>query len=181
MYSLYSLVDPISNQIRYIGITKTPKERYWDHLSRCKTKEYNTYKGRWIRKLLDNNLKPIYKCLVQCKTLKEVAKLEIDFIKYYKQFYKLTNTTKGGEGVLGYKHTIETRNKLSKSHIGVPHLYQRYKIEALNIKTNEYIIFNDIFEAIKYIKCSISGIRDVSSGKRNSVNEWLTKSIKNVK
>ena len=50
---IYSLTDPITQQIRYIGKTsQSLKKRYWDHL--C-TRE-NTHRGNWIGSLKKKNL-----------------------------------------------------------------------------------------------------------------------------
>ncbi len=48
---------------------------------------------------------------------KEAFKKEIELVAYFKKLgYILANQTNGGEGVSGYKASIETRTKISKSN-----------------------------------------------------------------
>jgi hypothetical protein len=43
---IYSLTDPITNEIRYIGKSINPNQRYHSHLSR--SKEVKTHTNCWI-------------------------------------------------------------------------------------------------------------------------------------
>ena len=43
---IYILIDPFTNQIRYVGKANNPKERYKNHKNRCRDK--NTHKRNWI-------------------------------------------------------------------------------------------------------------------------------------
>ena len=48
MFYIYKLTDPITNDIRYIGYTKNPKKRIWEHIRDAK-KEIRTYKCDWLK------------------------------------------------------------------------------------------------------------------------------------
>ena len=54
--------------------------------------------------------------LINCNSKDEMNKMEIFFISYFKSLnYKLYNMTLGGDGLLGYSHTIESKNKIGKA------------------------------------------------------------------
>lgn len=55
-YTIYTLSDPISKEIRYVGITTQPiQNRLYSHLS-CR---YNAKKYKWICNLKKRKLRPI--------------------------------------------------------------------------------------------------------------------------
>jgi len=51
---IYALVDPITNDIRYIGRTANPKARLRTHLK----KDKNQAKSKWVEGLLAKGLTP---------------------------------------------------------------------------------------------------------------------------
>ena len=53
---IYVLIDPESNQIRYVGKTTDIKRRLRRHISERFL--HNSYKDRWIRKIVDSNVLP---------------------------------------------------------------------------------------------------------------------------
>lgn len=169
MYELYALIDPKDSKIRYIGYTSDPKLRFRSHISSSlKSRNKISHKSNWIRDLKQDNLEPIYKTLIRSKNLENIKQLEIDHIKYYNQFYKLTNNTKGGDGVNGLKWSKENKAKIKGRIIpggrNIP-----AKIEILNLKSGEYRILNNKTEVAEYIKCSPSTVR----GHHNRlVNGW---------
>lgn len=112
-YKIYSLNDPITNEIRYIGQTCQPlKTRLGEHLRKLKNK---TYKVNWIKSLIGNNLKPIIVLIEENLSKEDCNDLEIKYIRLYKELNpKLTNMTDGGEGSIGYKHSEETLAKLKE-------------------------------------------------------------------
>lgn len=114
---IYCLKHPITGEIRYIGKTKNPKDRYKKHLSSYKlvrNKKNKQYVSRWINKLKYENLEPVMEILIECDR-ENVNTCEINFIAHYKQFCKLTNLTIGGEGV---EHSEEERKRISKRMLG---------------------------------------------------------------
>lgn len=116
-YFIYSLTDPITNKIRYIGKTNDPEDRYKRHLQKCYLEKYdkNTYKSRWIKSLLAKNEKPVMNIIQECN-YSNVNEMEIYWIfKMKADGCKLTNLSIGGEvGVdwTGRKHTQETKDKI---------------------------------------------------------------------
>ena len=54
---IYCLIDPIDNQIRYVGKSVNPEKRYTYHINPHPT-DTNKHKKNWINKLRDNDLLP---------------------------------------------------------------------------------------------------------------------------
>lgn len=120
MITIYTLKDPITNEVRYIGKTKRKLvDRMYSHTSNYKLEKEKSYKNSWIKSLKNKNLKPI---------IEELDLVEENNWEFWEQFYinlfkswgfKLTNMTKGGEGssggkgCLGYKHTEEAKKRIS--------------------------------------------------------------------
>lgn len=111
MITIYALLDPRDNQIRYIGKTKDLDKRIVEHL---KLKE-KTYKNNWLKSIIALGLKPKTKILeiVDDDVWQEREKY---FIKYHKDLgCRLTNMTEGGEGV---EQTDIIRQKISIANKG---------------------------------------------------------------
>lgn len=109
---IYALIDPRTNEVRYVGKSNNPKKRYVRHIS-CK--DNGKYKNRWIKQLIKINLLPILNIIEECDESKW-SEREQCWIKYYRELgCRLTNLTDGGEGSIGYIPTEETRKKLSDS------------------------------------------------------------------
>lgn len=110
MYFLYKLVDPITEEIKYIGYTKRPKVRLWEHIRDAK-RGLKTYKCDWIRSLIIKNQKPIIEIISSFEYQDEVTKEEIRLIKELKESgYKLEFTGVSSKQI---KKLIEL-NKKSK-------------------------------------------------------------------
>ena len=89
--SMYVLMDPITNDIRYVGQTVDPQNRYRNHIWEAKENNRN-HKERWIVSLLRKNKRPIMKIIWSGQlTSDEANKVESKLIRYYKTKYKLTN------------------------------------------------------------------------------------------
>ena len=91
---IYALLDPITEEVRYIGKTIDPKKRILEHIYDCK--RGSDYKSRWVNSLLDRDLKPLMKLLKVCP-LSEYQFYESEYIKIYKSD-KLTNSDESGQG-----------------------------------------------------------------------------------
>lgn len=130
MVYIYALCDPKTNDIRYIGKSIRPKERYTNHLN----DQSKTHKVNWIKSLKKKGLKPTMIILQKLDDNSDWQTAERDWIKQAKENgWNLVNSTDGGDGVLnlsgegkermlktwkGRKHKPETLLKLSKSSKG---------------------------------------------------------------
>jgi hypothetical protein len=118
MRYIYKLIDPTTNQIRYIGQTDNIKRRYNDHISSSLNKNsssYNTHKSSWVRKLVNNNSLPIMNIVDSCNSFEESNKLERIYVENLtNDGCRLTNShvTDVTES------SVETRNKISSSKKG---------------------------------------------------------------
>ena len=88
----YTLKDPITNKIRYVGQTVNPDNRYRNHIYESK-KLNRTHKHRWIMRLLRKNEKPIMEVLWDdLMTNTEGNVVETELIQFFKdEGYDLTN------------------------------------------------------------------------------------------
>jgi len=109
-YYIYTLSDPISKEIKYIGKTKDLKDRLSRHMTPSNLKNLWTPKTKWLKYLKNNNLKPIMETL-DIGDENNIDDLEIYCISQLKQWgIKLKNSTEGGQ------NPIFKGSKLKKSH-----------------------------------------------------------------
>ena len=93
---IYSLSDPNTNEIRYVGKSDNPNLRLIEHIRKCKYS--NTHKNTWIRLLLNKNLKPIFEIL-DTVNINDCGFWENYWIDATKTWgFELTNIAKGGVG-----------------------------------------------------------------------------------
>lgn len=118
MRYIYKLIDPITNEVRYIGQTDNPQRRFNGHLSsstNVKSASYNTHKSCWIRKLVNSGYEPIMEIVDSCETLEQSNSLEKLYIENFVEMgFKLTNSyiTDVTE------FSLETREKMSNAKKG---------------------------------------------------------------
>lgn len=115
MIYIYTLTDPITNEIKYCGKTNNLKIRLSGHMKEKKVIE----KYNWIKNLKLKGLKPLL------EVIDEVDDNNWDFWEKYwisqlKTWgFDLLNKTNGGEySVTGFHHTDEAKRKISNSQIG---------------------------------------------------------------
>jgi hypothetical protein len=58
MFHVYHLVDPRTAVVRYVGMTRNPKNRLRGHIAEAQERD-NTDKKRWIRELLAAGMQPV--------------------------------------------------------------------------------------------------------------------------
>lgn len=196
---IYTLSDPKSLEIRYVGKSNNPKKRLYDHLSLCRTS--HTHKNNWIKSLLKINMKPILD-IVDEVYMDDWQFWEIYWISKLKsEGNRLTNHSRGGNGTT--RQSIGCIEKLKIKHKEFPNynkchdkihildrdlLYQKYIIENLSMpilskffKVSEKTIFNNLKEFEINKDKSIWKLQCASSPKKvvlqydldgNLVKEW---------
>lgn len=147
---IYTLTDPRTNEIRYVGKTvQSLNYRLACHI--YQTKRYRHHNSSWIKSLLKLNLRPIIEELDEVDESKWVE-TEIYWIAQLKAWgFKLNNHGKGGEGIIGLKHTDEAKEKMSKAHKGrIPwnkgkiNCFSKSTIEKLSLKAKGRLHSNEI-------------------------------------
>lgn len=129
---IYVLTDPITKQVRYVGCCYTYRKstRMWQH-KHPDTEDSNKDKKDWIKGLQAINKNPIMEVIEEVSDTNWEER-ERFWIGYYKDCrIDLLNKTEGGAGSPGhkaseetlikmraYRPSIETREKISKAHIG---------------------------------------------------------------
>jgi len=156
---IYSLIDPTTKQIRYIGKADNPTDRLYKHLA---DKRVN-HRTCWIKSLKKKGLKPIVEILAIVDK-KQWQNWERFFIKYYKgRGFKLVNGTLGGDGVVA---TDEVRkkisNKLSRKQV------LQYSLEGELVK-----VYRNCVNAGKDNEILTNCIQGVCVGKNQSAGGFM--------
>ena len=116
-YQIYTLNEPNSDIVRYVGLTRNPEKRHKEHI---KEKRHNSYKSHWVSKLTQRGLEPKMDIIETDLSLQEAFEKEMHYIKLFKSFgARLVNLTIGGEAPMANKkHSAETRAKMSEDRKG---------------------------------------------------------------
>lgn len=112
---IYSLSDPNTNQVRYIGKANDLKYRLWAHIHDAKHDRRNQHKCNWIKSLLREDKKPI---------IELIEEVDYDFWKtaeiyWISQFtswgFDLINKTEGGEcGIISESCKVALANSKNR-------------------------------------------------------------------
>lgn len=119
----------ISTGKKYIGKTLYERKRKDHHRYmakiRCRRKFYNA-----VRKYGWENF--VYGIIEECD-LSLLLQKEMYYIKKYNTFKSGYNSTKGGDGLYGWKHSKETIEKIRKSNLGKKRTQEtRKKLSEIN-------------------------------------------------
>ncbi len=121
---IYTLLDPRTGEIRYVGKADNPKKRLVGHLRQCK--RGGSHRAHWLRLLLAEGFNPSLEVIDEVLQ-SEWAAVECAYVIFYKeQGCDLVNSTPGGEGFgTGANHPLfgrprppEVRAKLSAANKG---------------------------------------------------------------
>lgn len=155
---IYTLSDPDTDEIRYIGKTvKSLKQRLTNHI--YTSKKINNHRCNWIKSIINRDKKPLIKLLDSCQW-NESQQLEEYWINQFKNWgFNLVNATDGGEGNLGLKLSKERKDKLVAS---VSRIVYQYDLQGNFI--NEYSSVAEAARSIGYkSRCKIG---EVALGRR---------------
>jgi hypothetical protein len=101
MNCIYALVDPRTDDTRYIGKTRRPESRLRAHCSN----KHHVHSSRWVQSLLREGVKPKMVILEGGLSEEEWPEREQYWIAYYRSHgVNLTNITDGG------RHMVTERN-----------------------------------------------------------------------
>lgn len=116
-WEIYTLSDPRTQEVRYVGVTTRRRKRYLDHVSAA-NRGGKTHRDCWIRSLLAQGHIPVYQT-IERGTGGGWQEAEQRWIATYRGPFDLTNLTDGGDGITGYVPTPELRQKWSRQRAGV--------------------------------------------------------------
>jgi len=125
LYGLVSSEEP--ETIQYVGFTSMLlNQRYNEHMSTA-ARKVHTKRAQWINSVLHRGYHVILVLLEDgISTRKEACTREQCMILHYRDAgHELTNMTKGGLGILGLRHTSETRTRQSEANSGDRHYKRR--------------------------------------------------------
>lgn len=131
MAFIYKITNNL-NQKFYIGFTsqKNPKWRFNQHLSTARSKKKNNQPIiRAIRKYGEENFS--FEIILEGN---EKFLLDVEEPRLIKELKPEYNATFGGEGILGYKHTEETKIKCGLTRFGKTESEEHKKWRTKKIK-----------------------------------------------
>lgn len=119
-----------TNEVFYVGIAST------------KDRPYNKVKRSQQWKNIENKYGRIVEVICTCETREEACQIERYLIKYYGRrdlgLGNLVNFTDGGEGSINYKHTDESRKKMSEANLNrSEELKEKFKRSFLGKKHSD--------------------------------------------
>jgi hypothetical protein len=152
--NIYTLTDPITNEIRYVGKANRIDERYKAHLNRAR--KHQIHKKNWIESLRKKGLKPIIS-IVDIVLINDWQFWETYWISQMKTWgFNLINYTNGGDGA-----TFGNQTSFKKGH----------KCKRVIGYDKEYNLVHDFEcadDATKFFKLHRSTIPNCALGKRKT-------------
>jgi hypothetical protein len=132
--SIYTISDPFTNEVRYIGQSKDLKSRIRKHINESKNTKKHLY--AWIKSILNNGNKPLFEEIE--KVDDEIADIvESMYISLFKSWgFKLLNLSDGGQ--TNRYISLETRKKISDS--------LKVKIQSEETKQKRIASLKQIYE-----------------------------------
>lgn len=136
---IYKLIDPETEEVRYIGKTNNPRTRLNNHICHSKKNRGKRHVVNWICSLLNKGLKPKLQVIEECK-INDWKERETFWISHFKQNSDITNHGKGGENSNGLHGESIASSKLILSQV----------VQIRNLLTKGY---NTSYLANKYNVC----------------------------
>ena len=157
---IYTLSDPITNVVKYVGKSINPKDRFRCHIKDAKLKRRNNLSCNWIKSLLKKGLEPNMDIIDEIEG--EWEWLEIYWISQFKTWgFKLKNLTNGGD--YNPMSNPVSRKKLSDKLKNVPKS-QKHKDSISQSKLGISIHTEE--QKMKYSKMN-GGVNNPMFGKKH--------------
>lgn len=118
-WCIYTLSDPLTGDVRYVGWTTNPRVRLCSHVSAVRSgSETNTHKSNWIKRLMRTGLEPHLNIIEKGCGQNWPAREKFWINHFRAAGVALLNRTDGGEGVVGVVASVKTREKLRRAMTG---------------------------------------------------------------
>ena len=108
-----------NNKIVYVGLTTKPiEQRFNEHIRCCKYSYCNNivlYRAMQKYGIDKFVIKEIFQC---DEDIDQLRQWEIFFIEWFGTYNNGYNLTRGGDGLFGFRHSKESREKMSKRAMG---------------------------------------------------------------
>lgn len=157
MYHIYALVNSLTKEPFYIGITINLVQRVGVHVKDSVRKKPND-KDKYIESLVLSGGFPIITSLKTVDSKDEADLAEVELIKEYKKSYKLYNSTEGGKGTKGFTKVSTLKRAVCK-------------IDMITLKVIE--TYDSIFSASIENSISASCIGNCCRNKRFSAGKYF--------
>lgn len=129
-YKIYKLLDPTTNEIRYVGRTVQKLE---NRLKKHLNANDKSHRVNWIKSLTKNELTPKIELICETDSFDVCCELEKFYIQKFKnEGADLVNMTDGGDGSIGFKHNESSIIKMKEA------AKKRVEDEKLIQKLKEY-------------------------------------------
>lgn len=149
---IYALCDPRTHEVRYVGVSKNPQKRYYQHVNIKVIKKENTHKCNWIKNVLSFGLKPSLSIIDIANKFNWKEKEQY----WIGMFPNLTNSAVGGNGGIHNDCNLK----------GEKHPSAKFNIKQVKLIIDLYRYTNLSCEDIsKYTKTSKGSIQSIVSGK----------------
>jgi len=137
-FFIYGLLDPRTNEVRYIGKSSTGMKRPNLHRKPSCLAKDNTYKAHWIRALQREGLTYKIEVLEYVSSRDELNAAERYWIEEARSHsWRLTNLTDGGDGLSGAVFSKEHRAKISAANKGCRFTEEQYARFLLAIRKRD--------------------------------------------
>ena len=125
---IYALVDPTSQEIRYVGASGDPRVRLLQHIN-ARSRETGP-KAEWLRALVDRGVKPEY------FVLEDTTRSEWEFWEQYwicqirAWGHRLLNVDNGG--LQSSRYTRDIRDRISRTLTGRSNVVRYRAVQAFS-------------------------------------------------
>jgi hypothetical protein len=183
LVQIYFLLDPNTNQIKYIGRTKnTLKARLRGHLAKATSNKFKTKKDNWILKLRQQNLKPLIQQYSQIEGWTESYIFEQQLIKHYLEIgYDLVNLHDRGEGGILRIFSKEQRQKISNT-VKIRHKEGYFdnrflKLTVYDLEGNKIRSFKNVRETAKWLGVSMKNLENSLKRQSKRIHNYQVRRI----
>lgn len=164
-FVLYSLSDPDSGEVRYVGKTDNLQRRYTNHLSPATLNRNRSKKNSWIKSLLAKGKLPKIQVIDSGVSAEDIDEAERFWISVYRGWgVRLTNGTDGGDG--GAIRDPDALARIRAAHVGSKH---SEATKALMSASHKALITPEERERLRSIS---NGKPPVHLGEKNSASRF---------